>query len=355
MHDGAPSSSVSQAIRDATAEAMRSDSSVILYGLGVNDPGRVFGTTAGLVEEFGVERVFETPTAENAMMGVAVGAALAGMRPIVTHQRADFFYLAMDQLVNSAAKWRFMFGAQFSVPLVVRLIVGRGWGQGPTHSQNLSTWLSHVPGIKVVYPSNSDNAGGLMLEAISDNNPVVYVEDRWLHNQTAEGSRDEELTLGRAVFRRIGDAFTFVAYGSMVAESIVAADALSTLGVNVDVIDLGTLLPFDSAPVVQSVLKTRRLLVVEQGPVRGSFGEALIGSVASSVAGRSDLAFARVVGLPSIPQPTSFGATSNLYPTGRSIATFVAEHFGLDVADLPGSNSQATPHDVNSDSYTGPF
>jgi acetoin:2,6-dichlorophenolindophenol oxidoreductase subunit beta len=355
MHNNASTVSVAQAIRDATAEEMRFDSSVILYGLGVNDPGRVFGTTAGLVEEFGEGRVFETPTAENAMMGVAVGAALAGLRPIVTHQRVDFFFLAMDQLVNSAAKWRFMFGAQFSVPLVVRLIVGRGWGQGPTHSQNLATWLSHVPGIKVVYPSNSHNAGTLLREAIRDNNPVVYIEDRWLHSQTTEGARDKELSLGSPVFRRSGDAFTLVAYGSMVSECIVAADRLSGLGVAVDVIDLGTLIPLDPAPVVESVLKTRRLLVVEPGPVRGSFGEALIGSVVSSISGRCDLAFARVLGLPSIPQPTSFGATKGLYPTGWSIATALAKQLSLDLTKLERDGLEASPHDVNRGSFAGPF
>ena len=344
--------SVAQAIRNATAEAMRADSSVVLYGLGVNDPGRVFGTTAGLVEEFGKGRVFETPTAENGMMGVAVGAALGGLRPIVTHQRVDFFYLAMDQLVNSAAKWRFMFGAQFSVPLVVRLIVGRGWGQGPTHSQNLATWLSHVPGIKVVYPSNSMNAGSLLREAIDDNNPVVYIEDRWLHSQAAEGARDRELTLGRSVIRREGGDFTLVAYGSMVSEALSAADMLGALGISLDVIDLGTLLPLNLESVVESVSRTRQLLVVEPGPVRGSFGEGLIGSVVSSLVGRCDLAFARVLGLPSIPQPTSFGATKALYPTGWSIATTLAEQLGVDTTKLARDDA---PHDVNSGSFTGPF
>ena len=355
MQISTPGLSVATAIRDATAVAMREDASVILCGLGVNDPGRVFGTTSGLVEEFGVDRVFETPTAENAMMGVAVGAALAGFRPIVTHQRADFFYLALDQLVNSAAKWRFMFGSQFSVPLVVRLIVGRGWGQGPTHSQNLATWLSHVPGIKVVYPSNATNAGILLREAVQDNNPVVYVEDRWLHNQTLESDRERELTLGSPVFRRVGGDFTVVAYGSMVTEALSAADKLVALGANVDVIDLGTLLPLNFQPVQESVTRTRRLLVVEPGPVRGSFGEALVGKVISSLIGSCELAYVRVIGPPFIPQPTSFGATRDLYPTGLSIAETVAEHLGLDLTKLASESVVGLPHDVSNSSFSGPF
>jgi acetoin:2,6-dichlorophenolindophenol oxidoreductase subunit beta len=288
-------------------------------------------------------------------MGVAVGAALGGLRPIVTHQRVDFFYLAMDQLVNSAAKWRFMFGAQFSVPLVVRLIVGRGWGQGPTHSQNLATWLSHVPGIKVVYPSNSHNAGSLLREAIDDNNPVVYIEDRWLHSQAAEGARGTELTLGNPVFRRKGDAFTVVAFGSMVSEALRAADKLGALGTNVDVIDLGTLLPLNLESVVESVSRTRHLLAIESGPVRGSFGEGLLGSVVASLVGKCDLEFARVIGLPSIPQPTSFGATRGLYPTAVSIATTLAEKLGLDITKLERDGLDSALHDVNSGSFAGPF
>lgn len=355
MQNSAPPASVAKSIRDATAEAMRADASVVLYGLGVNDPGRVFGTTAGLVEEFGESRVFETPTAENGMMGVAVGAALGGLRPIVTQQRADFFYLAMDQLVNSAAKWRFMFGAQFSVPLVVRLIVGRGWGQGPTHSQNLATWLSHVPGIKVVYPSNSHNAGSLLTEAINDNNPVVYIEDRWLHSQATEGAPAKELRLGSPVFRRRGDAFTVVAFGSMVAEALNAADTLGALGISGDVIDVGTLLPLNFEEIAASVSRTRHLLVVESQPVRGSFGEGLLGAVVSSLLGKCDLASARVTGLPSIPQPTSFGATRGLYPTGFSIATTLTEQLGLDTTKLGILDLEPKPHDVNSVSFAGPF
>lgn len=355
MQNNATGKSVSQAIRDATAEAMRDDSSVILYGLGVNDPGRVFGTTAGLVEEFGHTRVFETPTAENGMMGVAVGAALGGLRPIVTHQRVDFFYLAMDQLVNSAAKWRFMFGAQFTVPLVVRLIVGRGWGQGPTHSQNLATWLSHVPGIKVVYPSNARNAGILLREAIHDNNPVIYIEDRWLHNQTAEGSEDKELSLGIPLFRRRGNDFTLVAYGSMVSEALTAADTLGRVGISIDVIDLGTLLPLNLEPVIESASRTRKLLVLEPGPKRGSFGEALVGDLVSRLIGQCNLEFAQVLGLPSIPQPTSFGATKDLYPTGKSIAITLAVQLGIDSASFDTVSLEAEPHDVNSGSFAGPF
>ena len=141
-----------QAINDAMKVAMNLDQKVIAYGLGIDDPKRIFGSTKDLKELFGPERVFDMPTAENAMTGVAIGVALAGYRPVMVHQRLDFFLLALDQLVNAAAKWHYMFGAQNNVPMVIRLIVGRGWGQGPTHSQSLHSWFAHIPGLKVVMP-----------------------------------------------------------------------------------------------------------------------------------------------------------------------------------------------------------
>lgn len=343
---------VAESIRDATEEAMKADDSVIVCGLGVNDPGRVFGTTSGLVEEFGTERVFETPTAENAMMGVAVGAALGGYRPIVTQQRADFFYLAMDQLVNSAAKWRFMFGGQFSVPLVVRLIVGRGWGQGPTHSQNLATWLSHISGIKVVYPSNATNAKSLLLESIHDENPVVYIEDRWLHPQKSYGLPDGEVSIGRSALRRIGEDFTIIAYGFMVTEALNSAELLSQNGVSVDVVDLGSLVPLDLALVYKSLRKTKRALVVEAAPGQNSFGGSLIGTISSQLKRQAEVTYLELLGMPAIPTPTSFGATMNFYPGAYNIASTILGVLGKDSLGLSG---QPSPHDVSGEPFLGPF
>ena len=171
-----------EAINQALTVAMTQDPNVVCYGLGVDDPKGVFGTTLGLQEKFGPERVFDIPTSENAMTGIGIGAALYGLRPVMVHQRLDFALLSMDQLVNNAAKWRFMFGGHRGVPLTVRMVLGRGWGQGPTHSQNLQAWFAHVPGLKVVMPSTADDAKGLLLSSIFDDNPVVFLEHRWLHN-----------------------------------------------------------------------------------------------------------------------------------------------------------------------------
>ena len=156
----------SEAVNEGISMAMEIDENVICYGLGVPDPKGVFGTTLGLREKFGGNRVFDIPTSENALTGVAIGASLNGIRPIFTHQRLDFFLLAMDQLINNAAKWSYMFGGQSCVPITIRLIIGRGWGQGPTHSQNLQAMFSHIPGLKVVMPATANDAKGLLLESI---------------------------------------------------------------------------------------------------------------------------------------------------------------------------------------------
>ena len=175
-----------KAVNEALFIAMKKEKKVICFGLGIDDPKRIFGTTIGLKEKFGKNRVFDTPTSENALTGVAIGAGLVGYRSIMVHQRLDFFLLAMDQLVNGAAKWHFMFGGQNYVPLTIRLIIGRGWGQGPTHSQNLQAWFAHIPGLKVVMPATARDAKGLLLSSIFDNNPVVFLEHRWLHNLEGE-------------------------------------------------------------------------------------------------------------------------------------------------------------------------
>ena len=170
-----------QAILEATEQCMEANASVYAMGLGVTDPKGTFGSTLGLEQRFGSRRVMDMPTSENAMTGVAIGSALMGMRPVMAHQRMDFILLALDQIVNNAAKWHYMFGGQLRVPLVIRLVVGRGWGQGPQHSQSLQALFAHIPGLKVVMPTTPHDAKGLLISAIEDDNPVIYVEHRWLH------------------------------------------------------------------------------------------------------------------------------------------------------------------------------
>src|SRR6267154_10325 len=218
-----------EAIRDALAVALAADPAVIVFGLGTDDPKGVFGTTLGLQQQFGGERVFDVPTSENALTGFAVGAALNRLRPVLTHQRLDFALLSMDQLVNNAAKWHFMFGGRRNVPITIRMIIGRGWGQGPTHSQSLQAWFAHIPGLKVVMPTTAADAKGLLLSSIFDHDPVIFLEHRWLHNLTGEVQPgDHRVPIGRARLLREGDDATIVAMSYTTIEALHAVDHLAT-------------------------------------------------------------------------------------------------------------------------------
>lgn len=254
-----------QAVREGIDQAMEHDPRVIVIGEGVPDPKAIFNTTAQLRDKHGSQRVFDMPLSENGVTGVCIGAALSGLRPVMVHQRIDFALLAMDQLVNNAAKWHYMFDGKASVPMVVRVIVGRGWGQGPQHSQSLQAMFAHVPGLKVVMPTTAHDAKGLLISAIEDNNPVVFIEHRWLHHITDVVPEEYfRVPIGRAQLLHEGDAVTVAAFSYMAVEALIAAKALkSIMGIAVDVLDMRTVRPLDVESVLTSVRKTGRLLVAD--------------------------------------------------------------------------------------------
>ncbi|HEY9765762.1 MAG TPA: alpha-ketoacid dehydrogenase subunit beta, partial [Chroococcales cyanobacterium] len=213
----------SQAINEALDQALERDPSVYLIGEGVPDPKGIFGTTLGLQEKFGSARVMDMPLSENGMTGVAVGSALMGLRPVMVHQRLDFALLALDQIVNHAAKWHYMFAGQQSVPLVIRLILGRGWGQGPQHSQSLHSWFAHIPGLKVVMPTTPHDAKGLLMKSIEDDNPVIFIEHRWLHDIKGEVPTEPYgVALGSCRVAREGKDLTIVSASYMTLEALKA-------------------------------------------------------------------------------------------------------------------------------------
>jgi len=232
----------SEAIRLGIAEMMNSDPKVLTYGLGVNDPGRIFGTTEGLVEEFGPKRVFETPTSELALTGVGVGLALGGYKVIHSHQRMDFSLLAMDQLVNSAAKWRFMFGDQFKIPYLVRMIIGRGWGQGPTHSQNFESWLAHVPGLRVIVPASAQDMFDCITSLRDTAEPIVVIEHRWLHGVSGELSTDVANDLSNLASIKhshtVQPRLRIVTWGLETYDSLAAQSEFSRLDIPVEVLQI---------------------------------------------------------------------------------------------------------------------
>ncbi|KKK55266.1 hypothetical protein LCGC14_3076280, partial [marine sediment metagenome] len=201
-----------KAILEATDQIMEIDKNVYLMGLGVPDPKGIFGTTIGLQKKYSEKRVFDMPISENAMTGVCIGSAIRGMRPIITHQRADFFFLAFDQLINNASKWHYMFSNEIPVPMVIRLIVGQGWGQGPQHSQSILSFFGHIPGLKVVVPSNAYDAKGLLIASVKDDNPVIFIEHRWLHFTSSEVPIESfTVPIGKARIVKEGKDITLVA------------------------------------------------------------------------------------------------------------------------------------------------
>lgn len=255
-----------EAIQEALRIALKKDKRVFIMGQGVDDPEGMFGTTKDLHKDFGRERVFDTPLSEGALMGVSIGAALAGMRPVYFHNRPDFLLLAMDQLANHAAKWSFMFGGATSVPLVVWACIGRGWGAAAQHSQALQGLFMHIPGLKLVMPSTCYDAKGLMLAAIADQNPVLILDHRMNFNYQGVVPPDfYKVPIGRGVVRRKGKDVTIVAVSHLVTDSFIAAQEMSRDGVEAEVVDPRTLRPLDEDIILNSVAKTGRLIIVDCG------------------------------------------------------------------------------------------
>jgi pyruvate dehydrogenase E1 component beta subunit len=336
---------------------LQDDPKFLISGLGVTDPKGVFGTTLGLCEKYGNKRVLETPTSENAMTGVGVGLAISGFRPLMVHQRMDFFILAMDQLVNSAAKWHFMFGGQSTVPMTIRLITGRGWGQGPTHSQNLHSWFAHIPGLKVVMPSFASEIASLLQAAIDDPNPVIFIEDRWIHNQQVavdDPRIDKPIELGKANLCTSGTDITVVSSGYMSIESLKAVNFLASRGISVELIDLRTIKPLDIETILTSVSKTRNLLVVDSSNEIASFGKDIIASTLM----KSEVQLLnrpQLVSLPDVPEPTSHGVIGQYRVSAVKIAQSILET--LAIPSPPDLIEVLTPpkEDVPDASFTGPF
>ena len=344
-----------QAINEGMHQVMSEHGNVIAYGLGVDDPKAIFGTTLGLKEAFGSERVFDMPTSENAMTGVAIGAALNGIRSVMVHQRLDFFLLAIDQLVNSAAKWYFMFGGQKSVPIVIRLVLGRGWGQGPTHSQNLQAWFAHIPGLKVVMPTTPFDAKGLLVSSIFDNNPVIFLEHRWLHNTSGEVPESiYRVPIGAANVVRSGSKVTIVAMSYMTIEAIHAAKYLDRYGIDCEVIDLRTVRPIDWPLIVESVRKTGHLVALDTGHATISVASEIIANSAINCWEALVKAPIRIA-MPDYPEGTSYALTKNYHPRAENIARKIAEMFDIKLAKEDLERSEVYPHDVPGDWFKGPF
>ena len=312
--------SYAKAIHEALTIGLESDPSVIVMGQGVDDPSAMFGTTRGLQQQFGPERVFDTPLSEEGMMGVCAGAAMNGMRPVFMHNRPDFVLLAFNQLVTHAAKFHFMDNGQTTVPMVVWAAIGRGWGSGAQHSQAIQGMLIGVPGLKIVMPSTPYDAKGLLLSAILDNNPVCVFEHRWLMKK--DGVVPDgfyRVPLGRGIYRRRGDDVTIVGASHAIELGMQAAGQLATEGISAEVIDLRTIKPMDEQIILESLEKTGRIVAVDTAWMKGGVC-AEIGCLAAEKGFRHLKAPVARVGLPDVPTPAGYTLEQFFYPDAARIA-----------------------------------
>jgi pyruvate dehydrogenase E1 component beta subunit len=317
-----------EAIREAHAQLLASDPRVFVLGQGLWSPWYAGGSLEDLDRGFGRDRLLDSPVSENAVTGMGVGAALAGMRPIVFHPRMDFMLLATDPIVNQAANWSYLFGGRISVPLVVRAVINRGGEQGAQHSQALHAWFMHVPGLKVVMPSTPADAKGLLAAAVADPNPVLYIDDRWLYADT--GLVPEELyetPIGQAAVARAGTDVSLIGVSYMAAKAREAAAELTLQGVSAEVIDLRSLKPWDQETVLQSVRKTGRAVVCDPGWRTAGASAEIAATIAAGAFVELRAPVERVT-LPDAPAPTARTEEQAYYPGARDIVNAALRTLG---------------------------
>lgn len=315
-----------QAIRDALDEELERDETVIFFGEDVAAPGGVFAATPGLQEKHGADRVFDTPIAELAIAGAAYGSAVCGLRPVIEIMFGDFLFLAMDSLVNQAAKFFYLSNEQGSVPLVVRSAVGAGGRFGAIHSQNPISWFQNVPGLKIVAPSRPSEAKALLKASIRDDNPVLFLEHKRLYSMKEEVTEDVELRLGEAAVVREGADITLVSAMKGVLDCVAAAELLAQDGIDAEVVDLRTLRPVDAATVLASLEKTNRLAVVEEGPITGGWAGEVVALAVEH--GLHDVDDVWRIATADHPIPYSPTLEDDFLPGPERIAASVKERLG---------------------------
>jgi acetoin:2,6-dichlorophenolindophenol oxidoreductase subunit beta len=337
-----------EALDEGTRQAMTKDERIFVFGVGVDDPKGIFGTTRGAFEQFGGGRVFDTPLSEPALTGIAVGAALRGFHPLLVHARNDFLLLTMDQIVNNAAKWRYMCGGKLRVPFTVRAIIGRGWGQAAQHSQSLQAMFAHVPGLSVIMPATPADAKGLLMTALSTNSPVICLEHRWLYEKTGPVPEDPYyIPLGAAAVTREGRDVTLVGVSHMMLEALAAAEILAAEGISAEVVDVRSLRPLDTDLICRSVAKTGRLVVADTAWRSYGVSAEIAARVGEELWGRLKAPIRRVA-LPDVPTPGSSALEEAFYPGPREIAEAARE-----VCAAAGGADSLAPRRAKE--FEGPF
>lgn len=342
-----------EAINEAISQSMIRNNKVIVIGLGSDDPKGIFGTTVGLKKKFGSNRVFDVPTSENAVTGICIGLATEGLIPIFSHQRVEFSLLTIEQIFNQAAKWYFMSAGKKRVPLVIRLIIGRGWGQGPQHSQSLESIFAHIPGLIVVCPSTASDAKGMLISSIKNKNPVIFFEHRWLHGNFGNVPKTFYATpLTKSNLLSKGRSISIISYSFMAIESLKASKILNKYGISCEILDLRCLRPLDKKSIIKTAIKNKLVLIVDNG--MPSFG--ISAEIMSTLLDYNPSKF-RIfrMGLAETPIPSTQSLAKYVYPTHISICLRV---FSLMEYPVPRELFRSKDYyssDQPDKNFTGPF
>ena len=338
-------------INKTISRAMHKSNKVICFGLGVTDPKGVFGTTLSLEKKYGSARVFDVPASENALTGFAIGASLNSSVPILTHQRLDFALLSLDQIINGAAKWLYMFGGELNVPITIRMIIGRGWGQGPTHSQNLQSVFSHIPGLKVVSASTPDNVANLLYSSIFDPNPVIFLEHRWLHNSMGTFPKKLKTNqLGKCKILKKGKDITLISLSYMTLECIEAAKLLKKFKIDAEIVDLSTISPLDERTIINSLKKTRRALVADTSNNFCGISSTIASIINQNINNLKNKV--EIVSLPFCPEPTSHQLIKYFYNDRYTIVNKVLKMFKI---NKKIKRDKFIKRDIPGEWFKGPF
>jgi pyruvate/2-oxoglutarate/acetoin dehydrogenase E1 component len=347
---------LAESIREALVLSMKKNENVILVGLGVDDPKGIFGTTKNIDKIFKKERVFDFPTAENAMTGISIGASLLGIKPVIVHQRVEFSLLSLEQIINQAAKWFFMNGGTKSVPLVIRLIIGRGWGQGPQHSQSLEAIFAHIPGLKVISLSTPYNAKGLLISSIEDKNPVIVFEHRWLHEiQGVVPKKYYKIPLGKAKVMKKGTDITLVSSSYTVIECLRSAKILKSYSIDVEVVDIQSLRPLDIQTIMNSVKKTKKAIIVDNGGINFGISSEIMARLYENFSNK-DKSICQIqrIGPPDNPIPSTRELAKYCYPNYLDIIKKIEKLLKKKFKNLEKYKDEVPLDQPNKD-FMGPF
>lgn len=339
-----------EALNEATVQEMERDDRVFVYGIGVPDHKKIFGSTERILERFGPARCVDTPISEDCMTGFGLGAAINGLRPIHIHIRVDFLLLAMNQLANMVSSFSYGSAGRMNVPLVIRAVVGRGWGQGYQHSKTMHSAFAHIPGLKVVAPTTVADAKGLLVAAIRDDNPVLVIEHRWLYWQQGDlPGGDYTVRIGEPNVIRQGSDLTVIATSWMNVEAVKAAEILERRGVHIEIIDPRTLAPLEDEMLVASVEKTGHCIVADNDWSYCGFGAEVAARISEKCFGKLKSPVERI-GFAHVPCPTSRHLENEFYPNAVSIIRAVERKLGLSPTDLGGENFYS-----HENRFKGPF